>query len=101
MSLCISSLGARRSSRNVAGAPLSGTEPLIAALGLPAVKATTQTTNGNGIHGAVRFVTGTHGSLLDPSASPQATVEMQTQMATYIASGGLVIPVNNSAVVKQ
>ncbi len=86
---------------SVAGAPLSGTEPLIAALGLPAVKATTQTTNGNGIHGAVRFVTGTHGSLLDPSASPQATVEMQTQMATYIASGGLVIPVNNSAVVKQ
>ena len=86
---------------SVATSPLSGTEPLIAALGLTSIKATTQSSDGKAIRGAVRFVTGTHGSLLDPSASPQATIEMQTEMATYLASGGLVVPVNNPAVVKQ
>ena len=86
---------------SVATSPLSGTEPLIAALGLPSIKTTTQSADGTGIRGAVRFVAGTHGSLLDPSSSPQTTVEMQTEMATYLGSGGLVVPVINSAVVKQ
>jgi hypothetical protein len=85
----------------VANAPLSGTEPLIAALGLATIKTTTASSDGKGIRGAVRFVAGTHGSLLDPSASPQTTVEMQTEMATYLGSGGLVVPINNTAVVKQ
>src|SRR5207244_1760342 len=52
---------------NVPGAPLSGTDPLIAALGLSTL---TQTTQAASIRGVVRFTQGTHGSLLDPSSSP-------------------------------
>jgi hypothetical protein len=83
----------------VAGFPLSGGNPLIAALGLSSITSTTQ--SATGIRGVVRFVTGTHGSLLDPSSSPQATVEMQTEAATFLATGGTVVPVANSAVVKH
>ena len=89
---------------SVANAPLSGTEPLIAALGLPPITATTvNVVNGTPgqVRGAVRFVTGTHGSLLDPSASPQATIEMQTEMVSYIASKGTTVLVQNPNVVKQ
>lgn len=67
----------------VAGAPLSGTEPLIAAMGLRSI---TQTTVDNaGVDGAVRFIAGDHGALLSPTASLAATTEMQRQMAIYIA----------------
>jgi len=83
----------------VAGFPLSGGNPLIAALGLSSITSTTQ--SATAIRGVVRFVTGTHGSLLDPSSSPQATVEMQTEAATFLATGGTVVPVANSAVVKH
>ncbi|MEP6939163.1 MAG: hypothetical protein ABI846_05320 [Rudaea sp.] len=83
---------------SVATSPLSGTEPLIAALGLSSISSTTQ--SATGVRGAVRFVAGTHGSLLDPSTSPQTTVEMQTQMATYLATGGTTVLVTNAAVVK-
>ena len=78
----------------VAGAPLSGTEPLIAMMGLPAITETTQTSAG-----VVRFSEGVHGSLLDPAASLAATVEMQQQVVTFAASMGTVIPVNNPAVI--
>lgn len=37
--------------------------------------------------GYVEFVAGDHGSILDPSASLDATVEMQTQVATFMAAG--------------
>jgi pimeloyl-ACP methyl ester carboxylesterase len=84
---------------SVAGAPLSGTEPLIAALGLAKINSTTQ--SATGIRGAVRFVTGTHGSILDPSQSPQATVEMQTEAVSFFATGGAAVQVTNAAVVKQ
>lgn len=69
--------------------PLSGTEPLIAALGLPCVDATTKGT------GAVRFAKGHHSSIVDPSEKSStdgmaaaATVEMQTQVATYAWTAG-------------
>jgi dienelactone hydrolase len=83
----------------VAGAPLSGTEPLIAALGLPAITRTT--TNAAGVRGAVRFVQGDHGSLFSPTASLPTTVEMQGQMASFTATGGTTVQVTNSAVVRQ
>jgi pimeloyl-ACP methyl ester carboxylesterase len=83
----------------VAGFPLSGTEPLIAALGLSPITATT--VSPTGIRGVVRFVTGTHGSLLDPSTSPQATVEMQTEAVSFLASGGTVVQVANPAVIQH
>lgn len=43
------------------------------------------------VSGIVRFASGSHGSLLSPAADPVTTLVMQTQMATYIASGGAII----------
>jgi dienelactone hydrolase len=37
--------------------------------------------------GYVNFIAGDHGTLLSPAASPAATVEMQTQVATFTATG--------------
>jgi pimeloyl-ACP methyl ester carboxylesterase len=82
-----------------AGFPLSGGEPLLAALGLSSITSTMQ--SATGIRGVVRFTNGVHSSLLDPTTSPQTTVEMQTEAATFLATGGLVVPVMNSAVVKH
>ncbi|MFK7862509.1 MAG: hypothetical protein AB8B64_27115 [Granulosicoccus sp.] len=75
----------------VEGAPLSGSEPLIALLGLPAVDSTVM-----GSSGVVRFIEGSHGSILSPESSLAATVEMQTQMATFARSLGNLLPVDNS-----
>ncbi len=84
---------------SVAGAPLSGTEPLIAALGLPAITRTT--TNAAGVRGAIRFTQGDHGTLFSPTASAAATIEMQGQLASFTASGGTTVQVSNTAVVRQ
>ena len=83
---------------SVAGAPLSGTEPLIAALGLSAITETTQ--SGDGIRGAVRFLQGEHGSLLDPTDFPAATVEMQGEMASMLVTHGTVVQVANPAIIQ-
>lgn len=91
---------------SVAGAPLSGTEPLIAALGLRTI---TQTTiDNNGVDGVVRFIAGDHGALLSPTASLAATTEMQRQMAIYIGGSitppipdrGRAVVVSNNAVIR-
>jgi len=73
---------------SVAGAPLSGTDPMIASLGLTAVTTTTPTSLG-----ATRFQEGTHGSLLlpDPAmdmdpANLAAFLEMQNQVADWLSS---------------
>jgi hypothetical protein len=84
---------------SVATAPLSGTEPLIAALNLTPITATTQ--SATGIRGVVRFTQGNHGSLLDPTQAPAVTVEMQTEMASMLVSGGTVVQVANPSVIKQ
>ncbi|HTI94963.1 MAG TPA: hypothetical protein VL425_00455 [Rudaea sp.] len=81
---------------SVASAPTSGTEPLLAALGLSSIKATTQAAS---IRGVVRFTQGTHGSLLDPTSSPAVTAEMQGEMASMIASGGQAVIVSNPSVI--
>jgi pimeloyl-ACP methyl ester carboxylesterase len=82
----------------VPGAPLSGTEPLIAAYGLVDITQTTQAPDG--IRGAVRFLQGEHGSLLDPADYPAATAEMQGEMASMVASGGIVVQVNNPSIIR-
>ncbi|WP_394393490.1 VolA/Pla-1 family phospholipase [Shewanella woodyi] len=61
--------------------PVSGTEPLIANLGLACVDTTT-----TGASGAVRFSKGHHSSIVSPDGvegSADATTEMQTQVASY------------------
>ena len=75
----------------VAGFPLSGTEPLIAAMGLAPITQTVQ--DPDGIRGVTRYVVGSHGSILDPSASAEATLQMQTEAASMVGSNGTVIQV--------
>jgi hypothetical protein len=77
-------------------APLSGTEPLIRAGGLPGYSSTV--TNPAGVDAAGRFLPPAgHSSLLNPAPSPAATAEMQKQMVTFIASGGTVVPVEDAS----
>lgn len=82
----------------VPGAPLSGTEPLIAVLGLDAITGTTQ--DPMGIRGAVRMIQGGHGSLLDPSAGPAVTAEMQGQAASMVVSGGAIVEIGNPSLIQ-
>ena len=80
----------------VATAPLSGTEPMIRSAGLTAYSSTLM--DPAGIDAAGRFVPpASHSSLLNPSASPAATVEMQKQMASFIVSLGKAVVVENAA----
>lgn len=81
----------------VPGAPLSGTEPLIAALGLEAIDASTMAAQ---IRAATRFTSGDHGSLLSPASAPAVTAEMQGEMASLIVSGGQAVQIANPAVLK-
>jgi pimeloyl-ACP methyl ester carboxylesterase len=82
----------------VAGAPLSGGEPLVRQMGLASITATTQ--NAAGIRGVVRFIAGDHGSLLSPAASPAATAEMQGEMASMVGSVGTAVQVSNTSVIR-
>ena len=82
----------------VPGAPLSGTEPLIRVLGLDAITGTTQ--DPMGIRGAVRMIQGGHGSLLDPSAGPAVTAEMQGQAASMVVSGGAIVEIGNPSLIQ-
>ncbi|HBR97349.1 MAG TPA: lipase [Gammaproteobacteria bacterium] len=82
----------------VATAPLSGTEPMIRVMALPPVVETTGT-GAAPVSGAVRFVAGGHASLLSPTDDALTTVEMQTQVATFMASQGTQIPITNPSVI--
>jgi len=77
-------------------APLSGTEPMISAMGLTSYSSTQSDPAGLDVVG--RFVPpADHGSLLSPAASPEATAEMQGQMATFIGSGGTTVVVTDES----
>ena len=79
---------------NVDRAPLVGTDALARVMGLAAIS---QDTSESGI---VRFTEGDHGTLLSPAASLAATVEMQTQVATFAATAGGLIKITNSEVIQ-
>lgn len=81
----------------VPGAPLSGTEPLIRALGLASISATTQAANG--VRGVVRFTAGEHSSLISPTA-PAVTAEMQGQMASLLLTSGTTVLVQDPSVIR-
>jgi pimeloyl-ACP methyl ester carboxylesterase len=78
---------------------LSGTDPLVAAMGLTSVGPITPPLRDPDIRlGAnqgfvVRFAQGEHGSVLDPTNFPAVTQEMQSEAAQFLASGGLCLPV--------
>lgn len=82
----------------VPGAPLSGTEPLIRVLGLTPIVATVE--NPDGIRGVTRFIEGDHGSLLSTQSSRDATVEMQGEMISFLASGGAAVVVTDPSVIR-
>ena len=77
----------------VATAPLSGTEPLLAGLGAKTFDL--NDANATGFIGLLpqtstvtKFTAGTHSSLLDPGDTPEVTIEMQTETASFTASRG-------------
>ncbi|NJN45867.1 MAG: hypothetical protein HC808_04600 [Candidatus Competibacteraceae bacterium] len=83
---------------SVPGAPLAGTEPLVRIMGLRSVAATT--VDDMGLRAIVRFTEGAHSSFLSPSTSPAATVEMQSEMASFVVSNGTVLNVTNPEVLQ-
>jgi pimeloyl-ACP methyl ester carboxylesterase len=86
--------------------PNSSTESLADLMGLTQ----TSSTVGPGlapIHALVQFTAGTHGSILSPAVPSPAcntdaslygavTLEMQTEMANFIGSGGVYLPINDN-----
>ena len=83
---------------SVPGAPLSGGEPLVRALGLTSI--TGSVSNALGIRGVTRFIAGDHGSLISAAASLPATLEMQGQAASFTASAGTAVTVANTSVIR-
>ena len=85
--------------------PNSATDTLIAAGKLKKISTLGPTAVGKGTGGYVTMTAGSHGSLMDPTASAAATVEMQTQAVKFAASavqpGGPFVVITNPAVVQQ
>ncbi|WP_115718861.1 VolA/Pla-1 family phospholipase [Gallaecimonas mangrovi] len=81
------------------GYPLSGTDPLVDTIGLANITATVTSSDGTTqVSGVSHFNAGAHTSLLDPSSDSDVTTEMQSQVASFLASEGLTILVSNSSV---
>jgi len=81
--------------------PNGPTDYLASLLGATAVTAADPVlSDGAGVRGIVRFTAGSHGSLLDPTADPAVTAEMQTEMATFAVTGGTTIAISNTSVVQ-
>jgi hypothetical protein len=78
--------------------PLAGQDAYVEQAGLMQVSASAQSTEP--MSGYVLFNEGAHGSSLSPESSAAVTLEMQTQVAAFIASGGRVLPITNTTVVE-
>jgi len=77
-------------------APLSGTEPMIRAMGLSSYSSTQFDAEGLNVVG--RFVPpASHGSFISPFTSPAATAEMQKQMASFFATLGTTVVVEDES----
>lgn len=83
----------------VAAMPLAGTSPLAALLKAVQVPATKGMVDVNGA-AISRFNVGDHGSILNPQFSLEATTEMQQQAASFFATQGTKVVVNNPTVLK-
>ena len=78
--------------------PLAGQDAYVEQAGLMQVSASAQ--SADPMSGYVLFNEGAHGSSLSPESSAAVTLEMQTQVAAFIASGGRVLPITNTTVVE-
>lgn len=76
-------------------APLAGTEPMLRLLGLTHRNATFV---GPNLLAATKFTAGSHGSFIDPSDDLAVTTEMQTEMATFLATDGGTLLVSDPSV---
>lgn len=79
--------------------PLSGQLPLATLMQLEQVVSTIMSSEP--ISGLVKFSRGAHGSSLNPGPNSAVTVEMQTQVATYLGSKARVIQVTNPDVIQN
>lgn len=84
--------------------PNNSTDRLINAANMTKIKSgVNAVTAGQPVY--VTMTAGSHGSLFDPTASPAATVEMQTQAVKFAASasqaGGPFVVITNPAIVEQ
>jgi dienelactone hydrolase len=81
-------------------APLSGSEPTIALLGLDDI--IVDTFDGAGIQGVVRFLEGNHSSPFDPTGgAPElaAFTEMQSQIVEFAMTSGTNLTLNDETIV--
>ncbi len=79
--------------------PNSSTLRLANLLGLPTITATL--TNAGGARALTRFTEGGHGTIALPAPAPQTMasyVEANTQLATFLGSGGAQITITNAAI---
>ena len=76
--------------------PNSATQRLVVAAAPTKASAAGLTPVGPGNSRWVHFLSGSHGSLLDPTASLAVTTEMQTHAASLAASGGAAFQIVNS-----
>ena len=82
---------------NTVPAPLAGTEPILALLGLTQ---TNTTTPGADLQLSVKFTAGEHSSLLDPTPAPVVTTELQTQAAVFIGTKGSSLLVTEGSILQ-
>lgn len=78
-------------------APLAGTDPLAAFMGLTPISSTTSNSS---LKAWLRFTAGDHASILSPAASPAVTTVMQGAMATFLATNGATVSISNTTVVQ-
>jgi pimeloyl-ACP methyl ester carboxylesterase len=79
--------------------PNSATQRLILAGGLTQVHPP-GAAGTSALHVYVNFTAGTHGSILDPTSSPAATTEMQTEAIAFALTSGTQLPVSALAPVQ-
>jgi Pla-1/cef family extracellular lipase len=73
--------------------PLSGQLPLAQLMSLETISSTAQ--SAEPLSGIVLYTAGAHASSINPGPNAAVTVEMQSQIANYLGSGGRVIQVTN------
>ena len=78
---------------SVATAPLAGTEPLLTYMQSANLTDTTSVKPNQ----AARFLEGDHSSILDPTSSMAATVEMQRETASFVGSRGTAVVVGDTS----
>jgi pimeloyl-ACP methyl ester carboxylesterase len=79
--------------------PNAPTDNLVSLWGLPTISSTVHSAPET-VSGMVRFTSGGHASLLDPSVDPAVTMEMQQQTVAFAASLGTLILIGDENLVE-